>query len=167
MPWMLSRKILRWRLAPPLPRPLPPARASRFKMEQGQRLSRTFAASRHCCLISSGFEGVRSGGSGTRDAGGISKLGVTCSSQLISFVVMQVRIGLQCKERLREPVEGAALPLERVHHVQRADRLPFRMLGVCAQAIRTRQTRQKAGSQVTESRMTFSRKILSTPRVSS
>jgi hypothetical protein len=24
MPWMLSRKTLRWRLAPPLPRPLPP-----------------------------------------------------------------------------------------------------------------------------------------------
>jgi hypothetical protein len=24
IPWMLSRKILRWRLAPPLPRPLPP-----------------------------------------------------------------------------------------------------------------------------------------------
>lgn len=24
MPWMLSRRILRWRLAPPLPRPLPP-----------------------------------------------------------------------------------------------------------------------------------------------
>lgn len=24
MPWMLSRKILRWRLAPPLPRPFPP-----------------------------------------------------------------------------------------------------------------------------------------------
>src|SRR5690242_14809456 len=24
MPWMLSRSTLRWRLAPPLPRPLPP-----------------------------------------------------------------------------------------------------------------------------------------------
>jgi len=24
IPWMLSRRILRWRLAPPLPRPLPP-----------------------------------------------------------------------------------------------------------------------------------------------
>uniref|UniRef100_A0A915IVS8 Uncharacterized protein n=1 Tax=Romanomermis culicivorax TaxID=13658 RepID=A0A915IVS8_ROMCU len=24
MPWMLSRKTLRWRLAPPLPNPLPP-----------------------------------------------------------------------------------------------------------------------------------------------
>ena len=24
MPWMLSRRILRWRFAPPLPRPLPP-----------------------------------------------------------------------------------------------------------------------------------------------
>ncbi len=24
MPWILSRRILRWRLAPPLPRPLPP-----------------------------------------------------------------------------------------------------------------------------------------------
>ena len=24
MPWMLSRRILRWRLAPPLPRPFPP-----------------------------------------------------------------------------------------------------------------------------------------------
>lgn len=24
IPWMLSRKIFRWRLAPPLPRPLPP-----------------------------------------------------------------------------------------------------------------------------------------------
>ena len=24
IPWMLSRRILRWRFAPPLPRPLPP-----------------------------------------------------------------------------------------------------------------------------------------------
>ncbi|KAG5301541.1 hypothetical protein I7I48_01590 [Histoplasma ohiense] len=24
IPWMLSRRILRWRLAPPFPRPLPP-----------------------------------------------------------------------------------------------------------------------------------------------
>lgn len=24
MPWMLSRRILRWRFAPPFPRPLPP-----------------------------------------------------------------------------------------------------------------------------------------------
>ena len=74
-------------------------------------------------------------------------------------------------KQTHESVEGLAGTLERVDDVERGDRLPLGVLSVCrlkrGVSSPVPPLAQNGNAQVTESRMTFSRKILRTPRVSS